>query len=89
MHAAWRCSTETGIIDFYRRAAAPAERVIAAFNPRFKFGFRTPTTQNPGVETWSDDGSFLSGAIGTALALHRFARDADPITPWDAALLLT
>jgi class I lanthipeptide synthase len=60
-----------------------------AFDAGARFGFRSPSDVTTGRPTWVDDGGFLTGAAGIALALHRYAGGAEPRTAWDAALLVT
>jgi hypothetical protein len=66
-------------------AACAAERVVAAFNPRFRYEFRHESDSIP-----ADRPGLLTGAAGIALALADYSALPCPAvpTPWDAALLL-
>ncbi|MEU3710451.1 lanthionine synthetase C family protein [Streptomyces catenulae] len=65
---------------------ALATRLVTAYDPELPYGF--PDTAAP-ADTGAPAGpGLLTGAAGIALALHAYATDAPPRTPWDAAFLL-
>ncbi|WP_163509053.1 lanthionine synthetase C family protein [Fodinicola acaciae] len=62
-----------------------AERTVAEFDPRFRFGYRQ--WAGPGRAP-TDEPGLVTGAAGIALALHAYEAGRTS-TGWDAALLLT
>lgn len=68
---------------------ALAARIVAAHDPELPYGFPGPDTSTDPSGTPDPAGpGLLTGAAGIALALHAYATDAPPRTPWDAAFLL-
>jgi lantibiotic modifying enzyme len=88
MHATWRFATNStdGAMDHWVDTAAAS--VIASYEPGSQFGFRSAIYSPSDSPVWTDDGGFITGAAGIALALHRYSRDAIPATLWDSALLV-
>ncbi|MEW2030713.1 lanthionine synthetase C family protein [Streptomyces roseifaciens] len=81
----WRMAHDTG--DPCLRDLLPwlARRVTDRAAPDEPFGLRHPP---PPRGRTADRAGFLTGAAGTALALHTFATDTTPATGWDRALLI-
>ncbi|MDQ0377629.1 lanthionine synthetase C family protein [Amycolatopsis thermophila] len=80
------CHGDAGLLQITLRMGAASDvvaaRVLAAFDPAARFGFRHLLR---GGE-WSDEPGLLQGAAGVALALASYAGNP---APWDAALMLS
>ncbi|MGH8877669.1 MAG: lanthionine synthetase LanC family protein, partial [Stackebrandtia sp.] len=78
-HILWRFDPQryAGAIDDI------VDRILEAYSPEAPFGF---TFHGDGGRI--DHPGFIDGAAGVALALHRYARDAEPKVGWDSLMML-
>ena len=76
---------DTGDPHYTAAADTLAAHLLDDFDADAPFGYRFP---HPRADRPLDRPGFLDGAAGVALALHTYATDRPPRTPWDAALLL-
>ncbi|MFD6939306.1 lanthionine synthetase C family protein [Streptomyces goshikiensis] len=81
----WRAARDSGDPELAERVPQLAARLLELLDEDAPFGFAAAPGERPPEE---HPGGFLTGAAGAALALHTFARDAEPATRWDRALLL-
>ncbi|MFD9266793.1 lanthionine synthetase C family protein [Streptomyces goshikiensis] len=81
----WRAARDSGDPELAERVPQLAARLMELLDEDAPFGFAAAPGVRPPEE---HPGGFLTGAAGAALALHTFARDAEPATRWDRALLL-
>ncbi|WP_328776369.1 lanthionine synthetase C family protein [Streptomyces goshikiensis] len=81
----WRTARDSGDPELAERVPQLAARLLELLHEEAPFGFAATPGERPPEE---HPGGFLTGAAGAALALHTFARDAEPATRWDRALLL-
>jgi hypothetical protein len=86
LQIAWRMARDNG--DPFLTACLPdlADQVMCGYDPGLPFGFRYAER---GHRVAGDRPGFVEGAAGIALALHTYARDAEPASGWDELLLLT
>lgn len=80
-----RMAMDTNDPHYVTAADALAAQLLADFDETAPFGYRFP---HPRSDRPLDRPGFLDGAAGVALALHTYATNRPPRTPWDAALLL-
>lgn len=85
LHIAWRTARDSGDPALADRLPGLAARVLDRFDPAEPFGYRG---DDAGGQRGPARAGFLEGAAGIALALHAWARDTDPATPWEYALML-
>ncbi|MBP0934760.1 MULTISPECIES: lanthionine synthetase C family protein [Streptomyces] len=81
----WRTARDSGDPELAERVPQLAARLLELLDEEAPFGFAAAPGERPPEE---HPGGFLTGAAGAALALDTFARDAEPATRWDRALLL-
>ncbi|MFE9845541.1 lanthionine synthetase C family protein [Streptomyces goshikiensis] len=81
----WRAARDSGDPELSERVPQLTARLLDLLDEDAPFGFAAAPGERPPEE---HPGGFLTGAAGAALALHTFARDAEPATRWDRALLL-
>ncbi|GAA3098182.1 hypothetical protein GCM10020254_49430 [Streptomyces goshikiensis] len=81
----WRAARDSGDPELAERVPQLASRLLELLDEEAPFGFAAAPGERPPEE---HPGGFLTGAAGAALALDTFARDAEPATRWDRALLL-
>ncbi|MGP3926928.1 lanthionine synthetase C family protein [Streptomyces sp. 8N616] len=82
----WRMARDSGDSRLTAQLPHLAAPVLDAYDPQLPFGYRYSA---PTMRVAGDRAGFLEGAAGIALALHTYATDSEPDTPWDAALLLS
>lgn len=88
LHAVWRWTTSSKARVSQDWDAVICQKILAHYDPDSRLGYRTRMSAETEPILWADDAGFIRGATGISLSLLRFARDAPPATPWDAALLL-
>ncbi|MFD8991798.1 lanthionine synthetase C family protein [Streptomyces goshikiensis] len=81
----WRTARDSDDPELAERVPQLAARLLELLDEEAPFGFAAAPGERPPEE---HPGGFLTGAAGAALALDTFARDAEPATRWDRALLL-
>ncbi|MCB5908453.1 lanthionine synthetase C family protein [Streptomyces pinistramenti] len=86
LHIAWRTARDSGDPHLAARLPRLASPILAAYDDAHPLGF---LHSSPYTDLAPHRAGLLDGAAGIALALHAYATNTSPATPWDAALLLT
>jgi hypothetical protein len=82
----WRIARASGDQRLAKQVPHLVGPILGGYDPALPFGYRY---RAPGLRVAGDRAGLLEGAAGIALALHAYATDTEPVTGWDAALLLS